>query len=239
MGGVDAAFAFPLTSAIRSFDKTMIVSAIDRLDHAIPAGKHELVFVENHDMSRIASDPGMTPEKLRTAATLMIGLKGVPSIYYGQELGMKGGPRGEYKSDEKDIGDREAFKWNRVSEAPGEAIWYKGTNSYWTERFENDNDGVSVEEEEGDPSSLLNHYRRLLAIRAKHPALRSSQQRVLGAPGPILAVERSDGHDHLLILANLSPHPADYRVSGKDLLTGKPVYQRLQLAPFEATIVQR
>src|SRR6185369_14043619 len=77
-GGVDTAFAFPLTTAIRSFDKGKIVEAIGKVDAAIPPGKHELLFVENHDMGRIASDPGITPEKLRTAATLMILLKGTP-----------------------------------------------------------------------------------------------------------------------------------------------------------------
>ncbi|HVI06136.1 MAG TPA: alpha-amylase family glycosyl hydrolase, partial [Sphingomicrobium sp.] len=88
-GGVDAAFAFPLTGAIRSFDESRIIAAIGQLQKAIPPGKDELLFVENHDMGRIASDPGITPDKLRTAATLMITLLGTPSIYYGQELGMR------------------------------------------------------------------------------------------------------------------------------------------------------
>ena len=238
-GGVDAAFAFPLAAAIRSFDKTKIVKAIDRLDKAIPPGKHELVFVENHDMPRIASDPGITAEKLRTAATLIIALKGTPSIYYGQELGMRGKPRSEYTSDEKDIGDREAFKWSAKTDAPGEANWYKGPRTYWTERFAKDNDGVSVEEEDHDPHSLLNHYRRLLRLRAANRALRLGDQRVIAAPNPILAVERSYMGVHLLIVANLSAGDAEFRSRGKDLISGKVVRGALSLAPFEATIIQR
>jgi alpha-amylase len=236
-GGVDAAFAFPLTSAIRSFDKAKIVKAIDELDKAIPPGKHELVFIENHDMSRIASDPGITAEKLRTAATLVIALKGVPSIYYGQELGMRGKSRDEYKSDEKDIGDREAFEWSSKTEAPGQANWYKGPKTYWTERFAKDNDGISVAEEDGDPGSLLNHYRKLLKLRATHPALRSGEQHVLPTVGNILAVERTGGGERLLIVANLSEQPADYAVSGRDLLSGKPVTGKVRLAPHQATAV--
>jgi glycosidase len=158
-GHVDAAFAFPLTGAIRTFDKAKIVAAIATVAAAIPAGKHELTFVENHDMSRIASDPGITPEKLRTAATLMVLLKGTPSIYYGQELGMRGKPFDQFKSDEREIGMREAFEWSAKVEAPGEAIWYKGPKAYWTERYARDDDGVSVAEQERDPKSLLNHYR--------------------------------------------------------------------------------
>jgi alpha-amylase len=238
-GSVDAAFAFPLTSAIRSFDKAKIVAAIGRIDHAIPPGKHELVFVENHDMSRIASDPGMTPEKLRTAASLMVLLKGTPSIYYGQELGMRGTARDEYKSDEREIGEREAFRWSAKVEAPGQAVWYKGPKSYWAERFARDHDGISVEEEDRDPGSLLNHYRRLLKLRAAHPAFRSGEQRVLPTPGTVLAVERSGRGERLLIIANLWDRPAAFPVTGRDLLSGARITGKVRLRPYETRIIAR
>jgi len=237
-GGVDATFAFPLVTAIRSFDKVKIVAAIGQVEHAIPVGKHELVFVENHDMQRIASDPGITPEKLRTAATLVTMLKGTPLIYYGQELGMRGTVRSEYKSDEKDIGDREAFRWSAKTEAAGHANWYKGPASYWTERFAKDEDGISVAEEDRDENSLLNHYRKLLALRRTHPAV-GGDQRVLDSPPAILAVERSGGGERLLIIANLSGQPASYTVSGRDLLSGRRVMGALHLRPYESTVIRR
>ena len=236
-GGVDAAFGFPLAGAIRSFDKGKIVAAIDQLDKAIPAGKHELIFVENHDMQRIASDPGITPEKLRTAATLAMLLKGTPLVYYGQELGMRGAIRTEYKSDEKDIGNREAFEWSRKVESPGQATWYKGPKSYWTERFARDDDGVSVAEENGDPASLLNHYRRLLKLRASHSALRSGTQRVIPTSDKLLVVERSNGTDKLTIIANLSDKPAEYLSSGEELLSGSRA-NGLHLKPYQTVVIR-
>ncbi len=238
-GGVDGAFAFPLAAAIRSFDKSKVLKAVNQLETAVPEGKHELVFVENHDMSRLASDSGITPEKLRSAATLIIALKGTPCIYYGQELGMRGKPRNEYQSDEKDIGDREAFKWSAKTDAPGEANWYKSSKTYWTERFARDDDGVSVEEEVHDPNSLLNHYRRLLNLRATNPALRSGDQHVIAAPDPILVIERSSMGEHLLIVANLSASDANFPTSGRDLITGNVVRGSLRLAPYQATIIRR
>ena len=238
-GGVDAAFAFPLVTAIRSFDKSKIVAAINQFRRAIPSGKHELVFVENHDMRRIASDPGITPEKLRTAATLVILLKGTPLIYYGQELGMRGAPRPEYKSDEKDIGDREAFEWSAKTEAVGQADWYKRPKTYWTERFAKDNDGVSVAEEDRDPQSLLSHYRKLLALRRAHPAIADGNQTVLDTPPNILAVERSGDGERLVIVANLSERAASYAVSGRDLLYARRVRGHLQLRPYETTVIRR
>jgi glycosidase len=236
-GGVDAAFAFPLVTAIQSFDKAKIVAAINQVERAIPNGRSELVFAENHDMQRIASDPGITPQKLRTAATLVTLLKGTPLIYYGQELGMRGAPRPEYKSDEKDIGDREAFEWSAKTKAAGQANWYQGPKSYWTKRFARDEDGVSVAEEDHDPHSLLNHYRKLLALRRAHPAI-GGDQHVVESPPAILAVERSGGGERLLILANLSDEPATYRVSGHDLLADHQVTGKLHLEPYEATVIR-
>jgi hypothetical protein len=206
---------------------------------AILPGKHELVFLENHDMGRIASDPGMTPEKLRTAATLMTMLKGIPSIYYGQELGMRGTPRDEYKSDEREIGMREAFRWSAKVEAPGQAVWYKGPKSYWTKRFASDHDGISLPEENSDPSSLLNHYRKLLRLRAAHPALRSGDQRIVPTTGNLLVVERSGQSERLLVAANLSDRAADYPVTGLDLLSGRRVSAALHLRPYSASIIRR
>lgn len=236
-GHVDVAFAFPLTGAIRSFDKAKIVAAIAKVETAIPPGKHELVFVENHDMSRIASDPGITPEKLRTAATLMTLFKGTPSIYYGQELGMRGTTRDEFKSDEREIGAREAFRWSARVEAPGEAIWYKGPKVYWTGRFARDDDGVSVAEQDHDPSSLLNHYRRLLKLRATHPALRTGAQRVIPTSDNLLIVERTSAGERFLIIANLSDKAAEYPISGRDPISGKPV-NGVRFKPFETAVIR-
>lgn len=237
-GHVDAAFAFPLAAAIRTFDKAKIFEAIAKTEEAVPTGKYELVFVENHDMQRIASDKGITPEKLRTAATLAMLLKGVPLIYYGQELGMRGQGRDEFKSsDEKDIGNREAFEWSAKVEAPGQANWYKGPKAYWTSRFARDDDGISVAEEDRDPTSLLNHYRKLLSIRARHPSLRSGNQRVLETKGNILVVERSSARERTVIVANLSDKAASFSVTGRDLLSEAGVKGTLQLGPYQAAVI--
>src|SRR3546814_2819870 len=80
MGDVDYVFAFPLMGAIRAFDSDKIAEAIAGTEKATPAGKHQLIFAANHDTNRLASEPGITPEKLRTAAVLTMLLKGTPLI---------------------------------------------------------------------------------------------------------------------------------------------------------------
>ena len=151
---------------------------------------------------------------------------------------MRGLQRPEYKSDEKDIGTREAFEWSARVEAPGQANWYKGPKTYWTERFARDNDGISVAEEDRNPNSLLNHYRKLLALRHAHSSFADGDQHILDSAPNVLGIERSAGGERLLIVANLSDAPADYKASGTDLLSGARVNGAVRLQPYQATVIQ-
>lgn len=122
---------------------------------------------------------------------------------------MKGMQSQAWKSDANDIPDREAFKWTRSEEDPGSAIWYKDTGPWWTNRFNRDNDGISVAEENNDASSLLSYYRRLLALRRARPELRAGDERVIPTDQKaVLAVLRASGKDEgshaSLLLVNLS-----------------------------------
>jgi glycosidase len=51
-------------------------------------GKHLLSFVDNHDVSRIASVL-QRPEHMKLIYTLMFGMPGIPTVYYGSEWGTK------------------------------------------------------------------------------------------------------------------------------------------------------
>lgn len=229
----DAVFAFPIHDAIRKFDKAALVTAIERTDAETPAGKHQFLFAENHDVSRLASDPGMTPERARTAATLIMTLKGTPIIYYGQELGMRGVIDKGYDSDESAIAVREAFEWDATEASKRHAIWYRNpAERYWTNRFSRDNDGISVAEEDRDPASLLNHYRRLTALRRTYPALRSGSQRVLPSAPGLLVVERALGKRRLMIVANLTGEAVVYAPPGRALVKGPGA----GLAPWETAV---
>lgn len=219
-----AVFAFPIHGAIRKFDKDALVAAIEKTAALTPAGKHQLIFAENHDVSRIASDPDISPERLRTAAALTLLLKGTPILYYGQELGMRGVIDKGYETDESAIPVREAFKWAAVDSAPGQAIWYRRPGErFWDQRYARDYDGVSVEEETGRPGSLLERYRALAHLRRTHPALRSGSQRVLPSAPGLLLIERVGGGERLILAVNLSAAAIVYDGAGagaRDLIGG-------------------
>ncbi|HEX9105599.1 MAG TPA: alpha-amylase family glycosyl hydrolase, partial [Longimicrobiales bacterium] len=185
-GGADMVFAFPLQRALAALNRDSIAAAITRMARQTPPGKGELVFIENHDVMRFASRVESEPRKERVGAALAVLLQGTPLLYYGQEIGMKGKQSSAWGWGWNDIPVREAMRWTRDEEAPGSAIWYaapldtaKGPSPWWAGRFNRPGDGVSVQEQESDPASLLSYYRRLLALRHARPELRLGDERVL------------------------------------------------------------
>jgi alpha-amylase len=102
-------------------------------------------------------------------------LGGIPSIYYGQELGMfgAGGFNKFGNTDANDIPRREAFEWYAADTGKGMALWYKGSGPWWDSTNLKPFDGVSLEEERRDPRSLWNWYRQLLAFRQRNPVLQT------------------------------------------------------------------
>lgn len=88
------------------FDYPMYFSLRDVLLGRTPAGKladilrHDSLYVRpdepvtffaNHDVPRFASAEGSSPARLKLAFGLTLTLRGIPQLYYGDELGMPGG----------------------------------------------------------------------------------------------------------------------------------------------------
>lgn len=232
-GGATAVFDFPLRKAIARLDARAVAAA--RLDSP---GTHRLSFIENHDVDRFASLVGSDPAKLRIGAVLGLMLGSDPILYYGQELGMRGVEEKDHSSDGAQIPLREAFRWRADLEAPGSAIWYKSDASWWTGRVNRTSDGVSVEEEEAQPSSLLSFYRFLLDLRAKRPELWRGHL-VLGCHNQRSTVcfGRRLGRRWTFVVVNLSGRPAAVRAQIKggrqavDLLTGGRIAARRIVVP--------
>ncbi len=208
-GQADMVFAFPLHDALDALDKAAILREAAATAAATPAGKDQVVFLENHDTDRFMSIVGGDPQKARAGAAILFALRGEPSVYYGQELGMLGRKGPAEKSDAPDIPRREAFRWRADLAAPGSAIWYRALDRVWSARVNRSNDGVSVEEQDHAPGSLLNWYRRLIALRRTRPELAMGDQSFpCATASPVLCVLRSAGARRSLLLVNLSDKPA-------------------------------
>jgi glycosidase len=93
--GVDSVFDFPSFFNIRDvfakgadIDTASKTLAQDRL-YSNPAAL--VTFLGNHDVARFMSEPGATLEKLKLAFTFLLTARGIPCIYYGDEIAMRGG----------------------------------------------------------------------------------------------------------------------------------------------------
>src|SRR5471032_2237789 len=78
-------FNFALLSA--SWNARAIAKLIDDYERALPAAAWPNWVLGNHDRQRIASRVGQTQE--RVAAMLLLTLRGTPTLYYGDEIGMQ------------------------------------------------------------------------------------------------------------------------------------------------------
>jgi glycosidase len=238
----DACFNFRLRNALLTFKKGFLSKTIGDYKYFTNEGRLQLNFLENHDMTRFASEE-LDPRKQRLAAALMIFAKGSPIIYYGQEIGMKG-EQGHWNSDGNDIPVRLAYRWSKKLEAPGTALWYKDNGPWWSTRYSSDNDGASLEEQENNPHSLFNWYRKLIGIRQTRPALNSGSLDLVDTlTETVFAFRRkSEGHS-VLVLANLSDKGTTVGGSvvpgGKDAISGDEVKANspLRFGPWQVRVI--
>jgi glycosidase len=204
-GNVDRVFDFGLQMAMTSFDKNKIAKAAEASLNKKPNDKVQVVFIENHDMKRFASvvDKNIDKEKVGAALNLLLG--GIPSIYYGQELGMFGGGKKFNNTDGNDIPQREAFEWYASDSGKGMALWYKNSGPWWDSSNLKPNDGVSLQEEKNDPNSLYNFYRKMIALHKSNKAIAYGDYTTIKNDNPfVLSFMRSFQGEKVLVVINLS-----------------------------------
>jgi len=161
-------------------------------------GGHNPDFIDatmltNHDQNRIGSVARGNIDKMKLAAALLLTLPGQPYLYYGEEIGMLG-----VKPDQH---IREPFLWTDQPDDPGRAGWVEPLYS----RPESVR-AASVQA--ADDGSLLNHYKKLIALRKTHPALAQIQRPnlalALGGIDKIVAFVRTHPTKPILIIHNIS-----------------------------------
>jgi glycosidase len=214
-GNVDMVYAFRIRWAIAALDKKQLVEAVNETWRRTPAGRQQLVFVENHDTNRFATEVGGDARRERLGACLNLLLRGIPLIYYGQELGVEG-RQGHWMSDGNDIPVRQAFPWT-VGAGPGIAAWYRDTGPWWAQSALALGSSISLDREAGRPGSLLSYYKALIALRRTHPELVSGDQAIAeNDSASVFSFVRSDGAHQILVAANLagSPVTAHVRIGG-------------------------
>jgi alpha-glucosidase len=178
-------------------------------EKALPAGAWPNWVLGNHDKHRVTSRVGLP--QARVAAMLLLSLRGTPTMYYGDEIGMR---------DVDLAPDQVQDPWEK--NVPGLGLgrdpertpmqWDAGPNAGFTTGrpwlpVAPDAEVVNVARQRDDPGSMLHLYRRLLALRRARSALSAGSYAPVEAGGEILAYVRDAAPDRCLVALNLGPSP--------------------------------
>ncbi|HEX2883847.1 MAG TPA: alpha-amylase family glycosyl hydrolase [Candidatus Limnocylindria bacterium] len=195
---------------------------IDRYEGALPAHAWPNWVLGNPDQSRVASRIGAA--QARVAAVLLLTLRGTPTIYYGDEIGMHDvevPPERSVDVRERNVPgrgfgrdpQRTPMQWD------GSPSGGFTTGQPWLP-LPADVAMLNVGAQRDDPSSMLSLHRRLLELRRSEPALSVGDYAPLAATGSVLAYERRHEDRRVGVVLNLGSDPQPWPVPG-DLRIGR------------------
>jgi alpha-glucosidase len=156
------------------WEAQVIRKIVDKLEDTLPPGAWPNYVFGNHDESRLASRIGS--KQSRVAAMLLLTLRGTPTIYYGEEIGMKDvyiprelqkDPAGLRQPGQGRDPCRTPMQWDA---SPSAGFSAPKTDELWLPLADDYHD-VNVEAQMNDPISILSLCRALLTIRKSYPAL--------------------------------------------------------------------
>ena len=188
------------------FEAAPLADAIRAQESVLPPGAWPTYVLGNHDEPRLASRVG--PSRARAAALLLLTLRGTPTLYYGDELGLENlalapgqqrDPLGlRVPGLGRDAG-RGPMPWTDARHAgfcpPGAVPWLPVPDGYRA---------LAVAKQRRDSASLLHLYRRLLRLRKRHPALVRGALAGLEGVGGVLRYTRVWQGETLEVVLNLS-----------------------------------
>jgi alpha-glucosidase len=231
--GDELHLAFNFPPLLAPWDAGVWRRQVDHVAELIePVGWPSWVL-SNHDQPRHRTRYG-SEARARAAAVILLGLRGTPFLYAGEELGLEDAvvpPERVVDPGGRD-GCRAPMPWKRA--APhgwdGAEPWLP-----WPP----EPGAHSAEAEDADPGSMLHLYRRILAARRASPALARGDQTVLDTPDGVLAWTRRHGDDQRTVLVNFT----DQAVMVGDLGGGQAIElssvtpaDEARPGPFEGTL---
>ena len=199
--GVHLPFNFQLIEA--AWDAPELARRIVEYEAALPPGGWPNWVLGNHDRPRIASRVG--PAQARVAAMLLLTLRGTPTLYQGDELGLPDAqvppdrvqdPR-ELREPGLGLGRdpvRTPLPWDATGGFSSGEPWLPVDPAHLP---------LNVAAQSDDPGSMLMLYRRLLALRRATPALSAGRIADVRAEGTVLTWLRGDGAERYRIVLNL------------------------------------
>jgi neopullulanase len=188
--GVSTLFDYPLYFALRDvlLDGASAgrIADVLRNDDLYPRPDELVTFFGNHDVPRLASAKGSSTAKIKMAFAMALTLRGIPQLYYGDEIGMPG---------EGDPDNRRDF--------PGG--WREDGRNAFSE------EGRTREQQE-----IFAYVRALLRLRREHSALKSGRLWHLFSDDASYVFLRETEDEQALVVFHNSAQPRELRFSLAD-----------------------
>ena len=207
LGGAHLPFNFALLSTLWS--ARSIGKIIADYEAALPAGAWPNWVLGNHDRPRIASRVGQ--EQARVAAMLLLTLRGTPTLYYGDEIGMHQVPiapdqvRDPFEKNVPGIGVgrdscRTPMQWDATDNSGFSAgvPWLPLADDFAHENVVN---------LDADTKSILSLYKALIALRRMLPQLVTGTYEPVAAQGDLLLYRRKSEGQAVTVALNLGAEP--------------------------------
>ena len=197
---------FNFLGTVQPWEAGALQKAISAYYDALPEGAAPNFVFGNHDVHRLATRFG--PEHHRSAAMLLLTLRGTPTLYYGDELGMEDvaiplaqvvDPWG-INAPGLNIGrdpQRTPMQWDS---SPNAGFSPEGTDTWLP--LATDYRQVNVAAQRNDAESTLQFYKALLKLRRELPALNRGSFAFAdtATPGVMAYVREADGVRVLIII---------------------------------------
>jgi alpha-glucosidase len=216
--GVHMPFNFQLITM--AWNARTISEAIRHYENSLPSYGWPNWVLGNHDNPRIASRVGCG--QARVAAMMLLTLRGTPTMYYGDEVGMCDVPipkdrvQDPFEKNVPGMGlgrdpERTPMQWDGSG---GAGFTREGVEPWLPLGCDFTTNNVAAQRE--DSKSFLALYRKLIELRRPEPALTIGAYEPVSLPedvGEMIAYVRHAGEDgrRFLVVLNLSDKPQTFR----------------------------
>ncbi len=227
---LDACFDFDLSREVlkilKTEDAATFTNQMEKIvSHYKKANSNynDAIFLTNHDQNRLMSEVKGNLAKAKQACCMLFTLPGIPYIYYGEEIGMKGEKPDEFI--------REPMLFGPEYNDPMRTRWMKP-------QYNNDKSITPAFLQVNDDQSLLNHYSRMNAIRKNSNALRFGEvaSSALNSKN-VMAYYRIYNQQRYLILHNVTASPVTLTLDDKDRLLNHIIYQNSKQTIVNANLI--
>ena len=220
------------------FSLRRMKKAFSQWQYKLSGKAWNMLYLENHDHPRIISRYGSEKHWVESGKTLAVSYlfqQGTPFLYQGQEIGMQNW-RPEDPEMYEDVQTRYQYAHAALDKSPRQRLerlwrssrdsartpmqWDDGPNAGFTTGepwfYVNSNyQDINVAAQEGDPDSLLEFYRKAIALRKSLPVVRHGVYREHSPmSGKQYVYTRGTEDQKLLVVCSFSDRPTKMKVPG-------------------------